>query len=70
MRETIENLSDGQRASEARRAAKAGMTLEQWLAHKAKQRTVAAAAEASGTAKAPATPGLMSRLLGRLGGKR
>jgi hypothetical protein len=71
VRETIENLSDGQRAYEARRAAKAGMTLEQWLAHKAKQRTAAvAAAEASGTPKAPATPGLMSRLLGRLGGKR
>jgi len=68
VRETIENLSDGQRAYEARRAAKAGMTLEQWLAHKAKQRT-AAAAEAAGTPKAPATPGLMSRLLGRFGGK-
>lgn len=68
MRETIEGLTEGQRAYEARRAAKAGMTLEQWLAHKAKQRIVAAA-EPAGAAKAPAKAGLVSRLLGRLGGK-
>lgn len=71
MRETIEGLSEGQRAYEARRAAKAGMTLEQWLAHKAKQKTEAAdpAAGGKGGAKATTKPGLVSRLLGRFGGK-
>jgi len=68
VRETIEGLSEGQRAYEARRAAKAGMSLEKWLAHKAKQRSEAAA-EPSGAAKPVVKPGLMSRLLGRFGGK-
>lgn len=62
-----EKLSEGQRAYEARRAAKAGMSLEKWLDQKRK----AEAAEAKATRKAveppkPAKPpGFFSRLLER-----
>jgi len=59
-------LSDGQRAYEAKRAAKAGMSLEKWLAHKAKQTEAAARAAAKSAAdakKLPKKPGLLSRLL-------
>ena len=68
MQDKGESLSKGQREYEARRAAKAGMTLEQWMSHKAKQRALAAT-EPAAVAKAAARPGLMSRLLGRLGVK-
>ncbi|MCX7373224.1 MAG: hypothetical protein NTW56_12455 [Alphaproteobacteria bacterium] len=62
-------LTDGQRAYEARRAAKAGMSLEKWLAEKEKR----AKAEAAEAAKAQAAeapkpakkPGFFSRLLER-----
>ena len=64
---TSKTLTDGQRAYEAKRAAKAGMSLDKWLA--SKQRQVAAeerekqkAAEAT---KPPKKPGLISRLLDR-----
>ena len=43
------NLTDGQRAYEARRAAKAGMSLEKWLA--AKDREAAEAARAQEKAR-------------------
>jgi hypothetical protein len=59
-------LSDGQRAYEAKRAAKAGMSLEKWLAHKEKQATAAARAAAKSAAEAkkpPKKPGLLSRLI-------
>lgn len=60
-------LTDGQRAYEARRAAKAGMTLEKWLNskqrdQKAEQRARQKAAEA---AKPPKKTGLFARLLER-----
>jgi hypothetical protein len=60
-------LTEGQRAYEAKRAAKAGMSLEKWLDSKerrqqAETRTQAKAAEA---AKPPAKPGFFSRLLER-----
>lgn len=62
-------MTDAQRAYEARRAAKAGMTLEKWLATKEKEREEerrAAAQEASRrtTEAAPAKkPGFFQRLL-------
>ena len=61
-------LTDGQRAYEARRAAKAGMTLEKWLADKEKRAKVEAAEaakEAEATAKAaqPEKKGWFGRLL-------
>ncbi|MEJ0048092.1 MAG: hypothetical protein WDN04_19700 [Rhodospirillales bacterium] len=61
-------LSEGQRAYEAKRAAKAGMSLEKWLAHKQKQAGEAARAEAKSAAEARKTakkPGLLSRLIDR-----
>jgi hypothetical protein len=64
---TSRTLTEGQRAYEAKRAAKAGMSLDKWLA--SKQRQVAAeerekqkAVEAT---KPPKKPGLISRLLDR-----
>jgi hypothetical protein len=62
-----DKMSDGQRAYEARRAAKAGMTLERWLEQKERTRRAeeetarkAAAAEAPAPAK---KPGFFARLL-------
>jgi len=49
-------LTEGQRAYEARRAAKAGMTLEKWLDEK-ERRAKAEAAEAAKEAEAAAKPG-------------
>ncbi len=62
-------LTEGQRAYEARRAAKAGMSLDKWLADK-DRRAAAEAAEAAKAARAetpkPAKkPGFFSRLLER-----
>lgn len=63
-----QDLTEGQRAYEARRAAKAGMTLEKWLAEKdrrAAQEAAEAAREAE-TAKKSAEPekkGWFARLL-------
>ena len=62
-------LSEGQRAYEARRAAKAGMSLERWLTAKEKDR-LAEKAEAEKAARAaaaeaapPKPPGFFKRLL-------
>ena len=64
------DLTEGQRAYEARRAAKAGMTLEKWLADKekrAKAEAAEAAKEAQAAAKAaePEKKGWFGRLLDR-----
>lgn len=59
-------MTEGQRAYEAKRAAKAGMTLDRWLEQK--RRAEAAEAEARARAAKPATPkkpGLISRLIER-----
>lgn len=61
-------LTEGQRAYEARRAAKAGMSLERWL--QSKQRAQEAEARerqkaAGEPAKAAKKPGLFSRLMER-----
>ncbi len=64
---TTKTLTEGQRAYEAKRAAKAGMSLEKWLSSKQRQSEAEArekqkAAEATKPAK---KPGLISRLLDR-----
>ncbi len=62
-------LTEGQKTYEAKRAAKAGMTLDAWLRDKDK-RARAEAAEVAKVAKvvvteAPKKPGFFSRLLER-----
>jgi hypothetical protein len=61
-------LTEGQRAYEAKRAAKAGMSLDKWLASKkreleAEERAKLKAVQAA--AKPPKPPGFFSRLLDR-----
>ena len=61
-------LSDGQRAYEARRAAKAGMSLDKWLDAKARAQDAAARAErkaAQATQQPARKPGFFARLLDR-----
>ena len=62
-------LTEGQRAYEAKRAAKAGLSLEKWLAQKdrrAREEAAALAKQAAPEAAAPAKkPGFFSRLLER-----
>lgn len=62
-------MTEGQRAYEAKRAAKAGMSLDRWLAQKEKEAAAeraAAAKAATPVVAAPAKrPGLLSRLLER-----
>lgn len=64
-------LTEGQRAYEAKRAAKAGMSLDKWLDKKERERDEAAKAaqkaaeEAAKAALPPKKPGFFSRLLER-----
>jgi hypothetical protein len=62
-----QNLTEGQRAYEAKRAAKAGVSLEKWLADKerhAKAEAAVAAKESAAAAKAaPEKKGWFGRLL-------
>ena len=62
-------LTEGQRAYESRRAAKAGMSLEKWLVEKEKRaRAEAAEAAKAMAAEAPKPakpPGFFARLLER-----
>ncbi|WP_254453667.1 hypothetical protein [Siccirubricoccus sp. G192] len=62
-------MTEGQRAYEAKRAAKAGMSLEKWLALKEKEalaeRAAALRAQQAETAAAPKKPGFLARLLER-----
>ena len=63
-------MSEGQRAYEAKRAAKAGMSLERWLAQKEREqqaegRERAKAERAAQQAASPKKPGILSRLLDR-----
>jgi hypothetical protein len=60
------SMSEGQRAYEARRAAKAGVSLERWLADKERERQAEARAAAKAdAARTPKKRGLFSRLLDR-----
>jgi hypothetical protein len=60
-------LTEGQRAYEAKRAAKAGMSLDKWLASKQRQQEAdAKAAQKRAEASKPAKPpGFFTRLLDR-----
>jgi hypothetical protein len=60
-----QNLTEGQRAYEARRAAKAGVSLEKWLADKERHAKAQAAKESAAVAKpaAPEKKSWFSRLL-------
>ena len=67
-RKAAKELTEGQRAYEAKRAAKAGLSLEKWLAAKerdrlAEEKAKAKAAEAS---RPPKPPGRIRRFLDRL----
>lgn len=58
-------MSEGQRAYEAKRAAKAGMSLEKWLTLKEKERVEEerARAKASQPPPPPKKPGFFGRLM-------
>jgi hypothetical protein len=60
-------LTEGQRAYEAKRAAKNGMTLDKWLNSKQRQQEADAKAKlkAAEAAKPPKPPGFFGRLLER-----
>jgi hypothetical protein len=62
---TPKTLSEGQRAYEARRAAKAGMSLEKWLSSKQRQQEIEARAKEKAAPKPAKKPGLLARLLER-----
>ncbi len=59
------SMTEGQRAYEAKRAAKAGMSLDKWLAAKEKERVqeVRAREDAARPAPPPKKPGFFARLL-------
>jgi hypothetical protein len=66
MPKTSRNLTEGQRAYEAKRAAKAGMSLDKWLATKDKAVAETARAEALARKAAEAKqkpPGFFTRLI-------
>ena len=57
-------MTDGQRAYEAKRAAKAGMSLDQWMAQKTREREEAERSRAEeARAAQPKKQGFLSRLL-------
>ena len=57
-------LTEGQRAYEAKRAAKAGMTLEKWLVEKDRRaKAEASAAVAAKAVEAPKKQGFFARLM-------
>jgi hypothetical protein len=60
-------MSEGQRAYEAKRAAKAGVSLEKWMQMKARERQdeARARADAARPSPAPKKPGLFARLIER-----
>ena len=60
-------MSEGQRAYETKRAARAGLSLEKWLAQKErdKQQEVRAQEKAAKAPEKPKKRGLISRLLDR-----
>ncbi len=64
---TKDSMTEAQRAYEAKRAAKAGVSLDKWLAAKRRdqQNEAAARAAALAAAKPDKKPGLLSRLIDR-----
>ena len=69
MAKTTRKLTDGQRAYEAKRAAKAGMSLDKWLAGKERDAAEVARAEErarkAADVKPAKPPGFLKRLLER-----
>jgi hypothetical protein len=64
----MQELTDGQRAYEARRAAKAGVSLDKWLAEKDRRMQAEAAAAAKLVVEKPREPekkGWFGRLMDR-----
>ena len=61
----LRKMTEGQRAYEVKRAAKAGLSLEKWLALKAKEAAAerAEAAKATEVAAPAKKPGFFGRLL-------
>ncbi len=61
-------MTDGQRAYETKRAAKAGMSLEKWLALKAREQqdSERARVEAAKPPPPPKPPGFFGRMLDKL----
>jgi hypothetical protein len=62
---TKQTMSEGQRAYEAKRAAKAGMSLDKWMASKERERAAEekARVEAAKPPPPPKKPGFFARLL-------
>jgi hypothetical protein len=60
---TERKMTEAQRAYEAKRAAKAGLSLDKWLAQKAREAERAAAEAAPAAPVIPKKPGFFSRLL-------
>ncbi len=59
-------MSEGQRSYEAKRAAKAGVSLEKWLQMKQREQQEAERAKAqAATPPKPKKPGLLARLIER-----
>ena len=58
-------MTDGQRAYEAKRAAKAGMSLDKWLDTKQRQAHAEARAVAVAQPKPEKKPGFLARLIER-----
>jgi hypothetical protein len=59
-------MTDGQKAYEAKRAAKAGMSLDKWMGQKERERAAEAREREKAAAKAaepPKKPGFFSRLM-------
>ncbi len=67
MAKPTRTLTEGQRAYEAKRAAKAGMSLEKWLDSKQRQQEseVRAREKVVEAARPPKKPGFFGRLLER-----
>jgi hypothetical protein len=67
MAKPTKTLSEGQRAYEERRAAKAGMSLDKWLSNKQRQQEadLRAREKASEPPKPVKKPGLLARLIER-----
>jgi hypothetical protein len=64
---TVKTMTEGQRAYETKRAAKAGLSLEKWLAAKERDRLAEekAKAKAVEAAKPAKPPGFFKRLMER-----
>jgi len=62
----IEAMSEGQRAYEAKRAAKAGVSLEKWVSTREREKQAEARRAAPMEPRVQKRPGLFRRMLGRL----